>query len=76
MIIELKKAVKISRRTHPAGTRLNVVSQLGETLVKQGDAWCVDGTFDVQKINYVQKPAKIEKPAVKTATKKKTTPKN
>lgn len=63
MTIELIKEARIGKKTHPAGTVLTVINEVGMELVIKGKAWCRDGTH-VAAVNYV-------KPTVKPKTTKK-----
>jgi hypothetical protein len=61
----------ISGKTHPANRQLEVTNDLARTLIRQGLAFAVDGTYDISAVEYVPKT----KPTKKGA-KKKYQPKN
>ena len=56
MTIELIKEARIGKRTHPAGTVVTVIDEVGMELVMMGKAWCRDTTH-IAAVNYV-KPIK------------------
>ena len=66
--------VKIGRKVFAANSQTEVTNELARSLIREGKAHGIDGTFDTMNVVYAVKAVPATKK--KTTNKKKTTPKN
>jgi hypothetical protein len=55
----------ISGKTHPANRQLEVTNDLARTLIRQGVAFAVDGTYDISAVVFVPKEQPEKKADIK-----------